>query len=90
MGRTKTGCRDPYFRIIEVMGAHVNLEVIWHLDQAAGERESAVLFSWVVFEVAFERRDKSVYWPMFIEHVPCAPRFAAPVPRMAMRNGRKV
>lgn len=39
------------------------------------------LFKPVVFEVAFESGDKSIYRCVFIEHVPCAQIFPAPVPR---------
>lgn len=45
---------------------------------------SPVFFQLVVFEVALERGDKSVHQHVFIEHVPCAQVFTAPVLRMAM------
>ena len=40
---------------------------------------SLVLFKLVVFEVAFERGDKSVHQHVFIEHVPRAQIFSVPV-----------
>lgn len=47
---------------------------------------SPVLFKLRVFEVAFERGDKSVHQHVFIEHVPRAQIFSAPVLRMTMGN----
>lgn len=47
------------------MGACVDLEVVWHLDQAVVNRISTVLFKLVVCEVAFERGDESVSAPIY-------------------------
>ena len=50
---------------------------------------SPVLFKLVVFEVAFEHGDKSVHQHIFIEHVPHAQIFSAPVLGMEMGNRKE-
>lgn len=46
-----------------------------------------VPFKPVVFEVAFEPGDRSIYQHVFIEHGPCAQIFTVPVVRTAVGTG---
>lgn len=84
VGWTEIGCRGQYLWITKVMGACVNLETRMRL---LVKWMSPIPLKLVVFEVAFEGGDKSVYQRIFIGHVPCARIFVASVPGNAVRMG---